>query len=183
MTKKILSFALLSLLVSAASQAQQLVYEHDDKPLFSIEFPNGWDIDLDFKSEAIEAGTFVEGEPLEIRIVEANPSDGAHIWIGLWAVPGAATLDDGVDYLTGLNADLFPDLALGEPEERDLNGMEAIVSTGTATLDGEAVEMIITLFQPSEGTVAVGFYVGAVDVWRDYEAELQAMVDSLRPVG
>ena len=181
--KKVLSLALLLLISSAAVHAQQLIYEHDDKPLFSIEFPDGWDIDLDFKAEAIEAGTYVEGEPLEIRIVEANPSDGAHLWIGLWAVPDASNLDEGTEYLQSLNADLFPDLDLSDPEKRDLNGMAARVAMGTATLDGEPVEMIIALFQPAEATVAVGLYVGAVDVWKDYEAELKAMVTSLRPAG
>jgi hypothetical protein len=181
--KRILSLALPLLISSAAVHAQQLVYEHDDKPLFSIELPDGWDIDLDFKAEAIEAGTYVEGEPLQIQIVEANPSDGAHLWIGLWAVPDASTLDEGIEYLQSLNADLFPDLTLSDPEQRDLNGMVARVATGTATLDSEPVEMIIALFQPRASAVAVGLYVGAVDVWQGYVAEREAMVASLAPAG
>ena len=181
MSRKALYTVLLLCFAAGASQGQTLIYEHQGSPLFSIEFPEGWLVDLDFEAEAREAGTYREGEELEIRILEANPGDGAHIWVGLWALPDARTLDEGVTYFTTLNRDLFTDLEVSEPEARELNGMAARILRGTAKRDGEAVELTMALFEARPGTIAAGLYVGAPDAWRTYREELESMLASLAP--
>ena len=183
MRTKILSLALLLTLVATAGQAQALVYEHMDQPLFEIDFPDGWVVDLDFADEARDAGAYVEGEELALRIVEARPGDGAKIWVGLWAIPDVATLDEAVEYLSQLNADLYTAVEISRPEETKLNGMAARTARGNATHEGEDIEFLVALFEPKPGIVAMGLYVGAVDTWQGYVAELEAMVASLQPAG
>ena len=169
-------------LVAAAAQPQGLVYEQDGKPLFSIELPDGWVVDLDFEDEAREAGTWQEGEELQIRIVEARPDDGSKIWVGLWGLPWVSNLDEAVEYLAGLNQDIFSEVEISRPKDTDLNGMAARTATGKAVHQGEEVEFIVALFEPRAGSIAIGMYVGAVDGWKDWEAELERMVKSLQPV-
>lgn len=87
MRRRSLTVALgLLLTLTAAAHAQTLTYEHNGAALFSITYPAGWLIDLDFQQEAKEAGAYTEGEPLELRIVEARPADDRHLWIGAWVV-------------------------------------------------------------------------------------------------
>ena len=175
--------ALLLGAVAVAGHGQALVYEVDDKPLFSIEVPEGWVVDLDFADEAREAGTYQEGEPLELRIVEIRPGDGGKTWVGLWAVPKATNLDEAEDYIASLNQDLFSSLEISRPTDRELNGMPARTAAGTGVHQGEDVEFILALFEPASGTVAAGLYVGAVDAWQSYVTELEEMVASLEPAG
>ncbi len=167
--------------LGSAAQGQVLVYEIDDEPLFEIDFPSGWLVDLDFKDEARAAGAYTEGEELRIRIVEANPGDGAEIWVGLWAIPDVTDLDEGMDYVASLNSDLFSEIEMSRPEEREINGMPARVMTATAVHDGQDVELLLALFVPRADTVAAGLYVGATDIWREYESELRGMMSSLQP--
>jgi hypothetical protein len=178
---KALCGSLLLALPAAAAHAQVIVYEVDHEPLFEIDFPDGWLVDLDFADEARAAGTFEEGEELGIRIIEANPADGAQIWVGFWVVPGAATLQAGLEYAASLNRDLFTELGVSAPEVEELNGMDARVVRATARREGQEVEMILVLFKPRVGTIAAGLYVGAVDAWKAYRPQLEAMIASLEP--
>jgi hypothetical protein len=179
--RKALRIAFLIFVVAARVSGQALVYEVEDEPLFAVEFPDGWQVDLDFADEARAAGTYTDSESLAIRIVEASPADGAEIWVGLWAVPGARSLDEGLEYAASLNSDLFTDLEVSPPVAKDLNGMAARVLTATAQRDGQAVELIFALFEPRAGAIAAALYVGAAEIWRSYRPELEPMVASLAP--
>ncbi len=176
---KTLCSVLLIALTATVVQGQALVYEVDDKPLFEIDFPEGWLVDLDFKDEAKAAGAYTEGEELRIRVVEANPGDGAEVWVGLWALPDISDLDEGMNYVASLNGDLFSEIEISRPEEREINGMPARVMTANAVHEGQDVELILALFVPRTGTVAAALYVGATDIWRSYETELRGMLNSL----
>jgi hypothetical protein len=173
--------ALGPLLLAAAAQAQTLTYEHQGKPLFSVTYPAGWLIDLDFQQEAEEAGAYKEGKPLELRIVEARPSDDRHLWVGIWVVPDATDLEQGKAYVASLRQDLFTDLEVSEPTSASLGGMPALLASGSARREGEPVELNVALFEPRAGIVAAALYVGKEDAWRDYRDELDAMATSIRP--
>lgn len=172
---------LLLAFAAAGSRAQTLIYEHEGRSLFSITFPEAWLVDLDFEDEAREAGTYQEGEELELRIVEARPSDGSRLWVGLWSVPDVATLDEGLAYFASLQQDLFTDLELGEPRVRELGGMPARVIQGTARREGDPVELIMALFEPRRGTIATALGVGEPEAWKIYRHDLEALVASLEP--
>ncbi len=175
---------LLSLLAMAATGAvaETLVYEHDEKSLFSIEVPEGWLIDLDFADEARAAGN-AEGEAPMFRIVEISPGDGSHIWFGIWALPDVATLDEGLTYLASLEQDLFTDLEASEPVATEFRGMDARTIKGTGVHEGESVELAMALFEPREGSIVTILYVGAPDAWRAHSEALAGMVASLEAAG
>jgi hypothetical protein len=179
-TSAVVGVALIALGPIAAS-GQTLTYDHQGSPLFSVTFPAGWLIDLDFGEEARQAGAYTEGVEPALRIVEARPTDGRKVWVGLWAVPEVETLDDGVAYFGSLRQELFTDLELAKPDKAELGGMPARVTRGTARREGEAVELSLALFVPRQGRVAAALYVGAPEAWRAHAAELEKMVASLRP--
>ena len=168
------------LLVVAAADAgaQTLIYEHDERPMFSIEVPEGWLVDLDFEDEARAAGG-AEGEEPMFRVVEISPRDGSHVWLGVWALPQVATLDEGLVYLASLSGDLFTDLEASEPQSTEFRGMAARTLKGTGVHKGESVELAMALFAPREGSIAAILYVGAPDAWRAHAEELAGMVASL----
>ena len=183
MRKQWLPILLTLFLTAGVAAAQELVYEVDGKPLFSVEVTDGWVVDLDFAEEAKEAGTYREGRPLEFRVVEIRPDDGGEAWVGLWSIPGASNLDEAVEYSSGLNRDLFSALEISRPKDTELNGMPARTASGSGTHQGQEVELILVLFEPREGSVAAGLYVGAENAWSTYEEQLRAMAASLAPAG
>jgi hypothetical protein len=167
--------------LAGAAEAQTLTYDHDDAPLFSITFPDGWLVDLNFRQEAEEAGTVAAGEEPELRVVEARPGDGRHVWVGLWVVPGARTLDEGADYFASLRQDLFTDVELSDVEKGNLAGMPSRHASGTAVREGAPVDLKIALFEPRAGIVAAALYVGEPEAWKQSAAELEQMAASIRP--
>jgi hypothetical protein len=171
----------LGLLLTAPAEAQTLTYEHQGSPLFKITYPAGWLVDLDFQQEAKEAGAYKEGEPLELRIIEARPSDGRHLWVGLWVVPDATDLDQGEAYIASLRQDLFTDVEVSQPTTASLGGMPARLASGNALREGEPVELKIALFEPRAGIVAAALYVGIDEAWQEHRDELDAMAASIRP--
>ena len=180
MYRRCLFAVLLLALAAASSQAQTLIYEHDGTPLFSITYPSAWLVDLDFEEEAREAGTYQEGEELALRIVEARPNDDRHLWFGVWAIPDAGTLGEGLAYLSSLQQDLFTGLELSEARTTELGGMSARVLQGTARREGEPVELLMALFEPRRGAIAAALYVGEPEAWQIHRQELEAMVASLK---
>lgn len=169
--------AAVLLLTATTAVAERLVYEIDDVSLFSVDIPDGWLVDLDFAQEATEAGV---DEP-QFRVVEISPGDGSHVWMGLWALPQAETLERAASYITSLRQELFTDVAMSEPAGATVNGMKALTSKGTAKREGEAVELAVALFEPRTGAIVAALYVGEVEAWRAHSAELEAMIGSLEP--
>lgn len=173
----------LAAVLAAGAHAQTLTYDHEGEPLFSITYPSGWLIDLNFRQEAEEAGAIEPGEEPALRVVEARPGDDRHLWVGLWVVPDVASLEEAVDYFASLRQELFTDVELSPIEELELGGMPGRGATGTAKREGESVELRIALFQPRAGVVGAALYVGKPDAWRLYRDELEAMAASIRPAG
>jgi hypothetical protein len=186
MTREKCSFARLLLLlpliglVATAAVAEDLVYEFQDKPLFSMVVPEGWATDLDFAQEALEAG-IPEGEEPRFEVVEIAPGDGSHVWFGVWALPDISTLDEGLAYLVTLGGDLFADLETSEPKVTELQGMAARTIRGTGVYNDEDVEVALALFTPREGAVVAVLYAGAPGAWKEHAEALSGMVASLKP--
>jgi hypothetical protein len=162
--------------------AEDLVYRYEGIPLFSIQIPDGWTVDLNFEQEAREAGV-PEGEEPRFRVAEVSPEDGGHVWLGFWAVPMSGTIDEGQAYFESLGGDLFSDRKVSDPVDDSHNGMTTRTWKGTGKHDGEEVEFVMSIFEPRSGTIAAALYVGAKDAWQAYEDELAAMVASIQPAG
>jgi len=179
----IATLAVLALVVlPGLSRADAVIYDHGGEKLLSITFPDGWNIDTDYVADAKGAGTYEGGEP-DIRVVEAMPKDGTRLWIGIWVAPRTSTLEKGLDYAASLDGSLFTDVEATEPEDATLGGMAAKKFHGTAKRQGESVEFAMALLEPRDGVIVSVLYVGEPETWSKHEAELTAIVESLRPAG
>ena len=149
----------------------------DGTPVFSVDFPDGWRLDLDFDppAEGIDA-------PPPPRVVEAIPKDGAKLWLGTWVVTEITDINDAAEYFGSLEQYILSDVEIDSKSGDDHNGMAAHVLKGSANKDTEPVEWAIALFQPRPEVVAALLYIGVTEA-REYRAvELQAIVDSVQPV-
>jgi len=182
-TLETVTLALLSLLIlPALSGAETMTYDHDGEPLLAMTFPAGWLVDTNYVEDAKAAGTYKGGEP-EIRIVEAMPEDGTRLWIGTWVAPRTSTLEKGLEYAASLDGSLFTDVEATEPEATEIGGMAARTFHGTAKRQEEDVEFAMALLEPRDGVIVAVLYVGEPETWTKHEAELTAIVESLRPAG
>ena len=170
------------LLTSGSGWAETLTYDHEGESLFSITFPDGWFLDTDFVDEAKAAGSYEGGEP-EIRIVEAMPGDGTKLWFGVWVVPRAKTLDEGLEYVASLDGELFTDVEASEAVDGELGDMIATTLHGTARRQGEDVEFAVALFEPRAEVIAVALYVGRPQTWEKHQGDLLRIVGSLERAG
>ena len=169
------------ILAPSLCRAATIEYEHDGAPLFSITFPGGWYVDEDYEAEAKAAGTD-EGTDPEIRILEAMPGDGTKLWFGIWVAPKATTFERALEYVASLDGYLFTDVEASQPRDTELRGMAAKTFYGTARREGEDVEFAVALFEPRDEVMVVALYVGRPETWKAHREELEAVVDSLKPV-
>lgn len=183
MRRRLFALAGLAILVMPiAGRAETLTYDQGGSPLFSITFPDGWFLDTDFVDEAKAAGSYEGGEP-EIRILEAMPGDGTKLWFGIWVVPRAKTLEEGLEYMASLDGDLFTDVEASEVVDAELGSMIARTFHGTARRQDEDVEFAVALFEPRAEVIAVALYVGRPQTWEKHQDELAQIVESLEPAG
>jgi hypothetical protein len=171
---------LVLLFLPALVQARTVVYEQGKGPLFAVTFPQDWFVDTDFLDEARAAGAADNAAPA-IRIVEAMPIDGSKLWIGLWVIPRVSTLNEGIEYIASLDAELLTEIEATAPREQVLSGMPAKTFSGTALRHGEAVEFAVALFEPSPQVIAIALYVGRPKTWARHAGELNEIRDSLTP--
>ena len=149
----------------------------DGTPVFSLDFPDGWRLDLDFDppAEGIDA-------PPPPRVVEAIPKDGAKLWLGTWVVTEITDINDAAEYFGSLEQYILSDVEIDSKSGDDHNGMAARVLKGSAKKDTEPVEWAIALFQPRPEVVAAILYIGVTEARKYRAVELQAIVDSVQPV-
>lgn len=150
----------------------------DGTPVFSVDFPDGWRLDLDFDppAEGIDA-------PPPPRVVEAIPKDGAKLWLGTWVLTEIADVADARAYFESLEQYILNDVVIEEAKESDLNGMEARTFRGSAKKGKEPVEWVMAFFTPRLNTVAGILYIGVPKARRTREAELRGIVESIRSAG
>ncbi len=177
--RHVLKLVLAVLCMPSLVHGQSLIYEGIEGPLFSVEFPADWIVDVDFLDEARAAGV-ADTVASPLRIVEAMPNDGSKLWIGFWTVPRVSTLSEALDYMASLDTELFTEIVATSPTDRDLNGMPAKVFSGTALRQGDAIEFSVALFEPRAEKIAVGLYVGQPDTWNRHADLLGAIRDSLQ---
>ena len=177
-TSFLLLVFLLSLSGIRSASAHTFIYNlTDGTPVFSVDFPDGWRLDLDFDppAENIDA-------PPPPRIVEAIPKDGAKLWLGTWGVTEITDINDADDYFGSLEQYILSDVVIDSESKDDHNGMLARVLKGSAKKDTEPVEWAVALFQPRPEIMAAILYIGVTEAREYRAAELQAIVDSVQPV-
>ena len=169
---------LLGLNVIPSASAHTFIYNlTDGTPVFSMDFPDGWRLDLDFDPPAEDIDA-----PPPPRVVEAIPKDGAKLWLGTWVVTEITDINDAEEYFDSLEQYILSDVVIESESEDKHNGMAARLLKGSAKKGKEPVEWAIALFQPQSEIVAAILYVGVTEARKYRAAELQAIVDSVRSV-
>ncbi len=172
-------FLVLVTTMAVADDPITVTYDLDGEDVISIDYPGGWRVDTDYIPEAKAAGTFKDGKA-QIRVVEAMPTDGTKLWIGIWTAPGVESFEDGLEYARSLGESLFTDVETTEPESTEIGEMPARTFHGTAKRQGEEVEFAMALLQAKDDLVVSVLYVGRPQTWEKHEDELQGIVDSIR---
>ena len=149
----------------------------DGTPVFSMDFPDGWRLDLDFDPPAEDIDA-----PAPPRVVEAIPKDGSKLWLGTWVVTEITDIDDAEEYFGSLEQYILSDVVIDSESKDKHNGMSARVLQGSAKKGKEPVEWAIALFQPHPEIVAAILYVGVTEAREYRAAELRSIVDSVQPV-
>ena len=166
------------LLWSGFAKAQTMVYETaDGEPVFKITYPAGWTLDLRFD----EPRNDLERPPPP-RVVEAMPSDGSLVWLGIWIPPGVTNFTEAKEYLDSLEHYILTDVKADTPRTEQLNGMAARIIEGTAKKDKEEVKWVMAFFQPVENVIGAALYVAVPAAAKSYQSDLDALVASLRPI-
>lgn len=177
------TFVLLLTLTLGASwslslRAHTFVYNLiDGTPVFSMSFPDGWRLDLDFDPPAEGIGA-----PPPPRVVEAIPKDGAKLWLGTWVLTEITDIQDALTYFNSLEQFIFSNVVIEDTDETDHNGMRARVLKGTARKEKDPVEWVVAFFQPQPEIVAAVLYVGVAEARQYRQAEMRAIVDSIKAV-
>lgn len=173
---------MLSLIVGTGwflpAQAHTFVYNLiDGTPVFSMSFPDGWRLDLDFDPPAVELDA-----PPPPRVVEAIPKDGAKLWLGAWVLTEITDIQNASEYFASLEQFILSDVVIEKADETDHNGMPAHIFTGSAKKGTEPVEWAVAFFQPQSEIVAAVLYIGVTEARQHRQAELEAIVDSVQSV-
>lgn len=163
---------------SLSVRAHTFVYNLiDGTPVFSMSFPDGWRLDLDF--DPPEKGIDAPPPP---RVVEAIPKDGAKLWLGTWVLTEIADIQDAGEYFNSLEQFILSDVVVEDTDETDHNGMPARVFKGSAKKEKESVEWVVAFFQPQPEIIGAVLYIGVAEARQYRQAELEAIVNSVRAV-
>lgn len=172
------SLLVLTTIWAPHANAHTFIYNMaDGTPVFRVNFPDGWRLDLDFEPpvKGIDA-------PPPPRVVEAIPKDGGKLWLGLWVVSEIDDVGAAREYFESLEQYVLSDVQIENVNEDDLNGMPSRVFSGMAKKGSEPVVWAIVLFQARPQTMAALLYIGVPEAGQQRKEELSGIVDSILPV-
>ena len=178
--KNCVAIVLLAVGVGWLSQAQAHTFIYnlkDGTPMFQVQIPDGWRLDLDFDPPL--EGADVPPPP---RVVEAIPKDGAKLWLGMWVLSEINNIDEAREFFESLEQYVLSDVVIDNSSESGLNGMPARKFSGTARKNKEPVEWVIVLFQVNPQAIAAILYIGVPEARQQRKKELSGIVDSIQPV-
>ncbi len=161
--KKYFSLLLaLSLLMSYnLSAAETYTYPDSDNPVVQITFPDGWEI-----------------EPDE-EMLHAMPNDES-IYLGFLALEGSNDIEDALDAVDEVLAELLSELELADFEEIENDDFVFLYSEGNGVdKEGDDVNVTVALFSPDGEMVCLVFYYGTPEAEEIHENELNAIVASI----
>ena len=154
--------SVLMLLFTFSASAEVYYYPDGNNPLFSITFPNHWSV-----------------EPEE-ELLHASPPDET-IYLGLWAVEDAETVEDAINALESSMGDLIQNVEFGDPEEFENNGIAFLGIDGAGTdEDGNPMNISFGIFTPDGETFCILFYLGTPENEAKYEDSLTGIILSIQ---
>jgi len=140
--------------------AEKFVYPGDD-PLFSITFPDDWQVDL------------------EKDLLHASPPDES-LYFGLWAVEDIDNLEDAGEAVGELISELVSDFKIEEEGEMEINNIPFLYFDGSGTdRAGDSVHASVALFTPDGDTFCVLLYFGSPEAEETYQKALEDIVSSI----
>lgn len=171
----LIAIVAITLLLPAASSAQQFTYSIETRPQFTLEIPEGWTLQLRKPSD-----------PKRPRLAALAPADD--LWVGTWALEKVEDFEQAKAYTSEFLEGLITSAETTQDwKEETYNGMPArhmagkgkeIVEEG----EGEPVEFKVAFFEFGPGRVGVVLVIGAPEASTSHKAELEALISSLRPV-
>lgn len=172
MKKVIVLIALLSLSMAATAVLAKTYNYPVEKPIFSIDFPDSWNVKYNTESVAILA---------------LSPDE--EIEYDIWPLPARAVK---ADIKTALNAAVKevnetiaeyvknPDFTDWKSEK--INGIEFLWAEGSGKdrETGERVDMEVDFFSPDDETIYVLMYWGSPEGGKKYKAEIEKIDHSIK---
>ena len=161
MKKLTLLFSVLFLIVLLNNSIAEKFIFPGENPVFSIVFPDDWEIELD------------------AEMLHATPEDES-IYLGLWAL-GAESVDDALDALDEVVGEAVADAEYDEPGQLKINDIKIFYVDGKGTDDeGDNVAFSVALFSPDGETVFIVFTYGTPQEEKLHNEEWDGIIQSIK---
>jgi hypothetical protein len=174
-------FACGGLMPVAAGAGVTVTYETQGRELFSFSVPDDWQVLTGFE---VPPAAMPGGESPMARIVSVSPVDsGLVMWTGLWAPPKVSRLADAPEYVRRVAPRLLAEVEVTFREEREINGLQARVVSGTGFRDGRDFDFALVAIQITRDRVALAAFIGEPEAHDRYERALIGIVNSITSRG
>jgi hypothetical protein len=156
----ILCFA--GLLLAPLANADQTITYPEDDPIFSISFPDDWEVEGD--EESVSASSADELVNMELIALEAE------------AIKDAVKMAK-----EGLTKELEGLKFKGEPEKGEMNGMDVIFLNAEVTIEEIKMSVNVCLFAPKKAdTCFMLFNIVPFEALKDHIEEISKIVNSVK---
>ena len=175
------SITLLSLLLfsTALNADVQVIYILQDKPYFSMEIPDSWQVNV---GSEIDAAQVQQDEQPPPRVITVMPEEESILWFGAWVPVYLQSLDEAQEYLSSLDDFLVDKPELVKTDDVNLNDMPARYFMGKGEIDGKPVDFFVMLFQLSKDNTGVAIYIGPPATTNAHQDVLRGMMKSISPI-
>jgi hypothetical protein len=171
--KKTLGLTVLLTLLGTAAAAFARTYSYPvDRPTFSIDFPDAWNVELNTK---------------EVAIVAQSPDK--EIEYDIWKLPNRevkedvkGALNDAVKDVNEIIEQYVTDVSFGEWHPKTIRGMEFLWAEGQGKYKdgGQTVYMEVNFFSPDDRTIYVLVYWGTKEGENRHKAAIEQIDKSIR---
>jgi len=159
-------------MMTSSMFAAQVITYPADAPVFSIEFPDKWAVEIDSEEDAVYA---------------TSPDE--EIELDIWALPEEdvkadvdASIKAAAEDIDVLLAEYVKDVKLGDAQDFEVNGVKFVEFPGTAKYieDDSDVNISAAFFSPDGEAVFVLLYWGTAEDEQAYADDLKAIVQSVK---
>ncbi|MBL9132265.1 MAG: hypothetical protein JNG86_13765 [Verrucomicrobiaceae bacterium] len=146
--------------ISTASADQTINYP-EDKPIFSISFPDGWKVETGESVSASSADDLVNMELIALDAEEAATAMA--------------------DARKSLEEELKGIKWLADPEKGEINGIQVTFLNGNVTLEGVKMAVNCAVFAPKkEETFFMLFNIIPLEALKDHGKDLDKILNSVK---
>ena len=179
MLKHTLILLSVLLLSTTANADVGVIYSLQDRPYFSIEIPDSWQVNV---GSEIDAAQVQEDEQPPPRVITVMPEEESILWFGAWVPVYLQSLDEAQEYLSSLDDFLVDKPVLVKTDDVNLNDMPARYFMGKGERDGKALDFFVMLFQLSKDNIGVAIYIGPPATTKAHQDVLRGMMKSISPI-